>query len=475
MFHSGGCIVSLKEKPVSLNLPAGFLKKKAILHGSLWIIVILSLLVMPCFGSESNESVAAGKVTVTDVDIEPSVLMTGDVGIITFTVENTGDSNVVISDAQLVSKEITVLNSEIYKSSRTIGAGTDMKFTFTILANQPENIYYPALYLNYKDAGSLRYNVPVRVEEPQLAVAIAGLPQSFYKGVSSKITLQLGNAKSVNMTGITVVPSGDGIQCNRTSFFIGDLDPHAEKSVGFEIIPSVTTSMRFNISYTCGMNAHQTFYSVPINVGADKLAADPILNNIEITTETTGTKISGDISNAGLSDAYGVVISLESALGEDGNPNQKYAIGTISSGDFESFELIVPQGSSKVPVVIQYKDSSGNQFSKSISLDINQISGGSTSALSASGAPGGGFPSGGIPSGGMPSGAPASGSAPSGSGGSAAGGVNPMNPLSGVGNGLNGIPVTTILYGIGVLVILIIIWVIWRRRLKGRKIALKVK
>ena len=100
----------------------------------------------PVFGAATNETIdAAGRVTVTDVVIEPSVLMTGDVGLITFTVENTGTSNVAITDAQLISKEIVVLNSDVYKSSRTIGAGTRTKFTFTILANQPENIYYPEI------------------------------------------------------------------------------------------------------------------------------------------------------------------------------------------------------------------------------------------------------------------------------------------------------------------------------------------
>ena len=428
------------------------------------LIVIMILLVSsPCIAVQTNETVdAAGKVTVTDAVIEPSVLMTGDVGLVTFTVENTGTSNVVVSDAQLISKEITVLNSDIYQSSRTIGAGTKMKFSFTILANQPENIYYPAFYLNYQDAGSLRYNIPVRVEEPQLALSVAGIPETYSKGVTSRITLQVGNAKSVNMTGITIVPSGTGIQCNRTSFFIGDLAPHSEKAMILEIIPSIATNLNFNVSYTCGMNSHQTSYSIPITLGTDKLAADPILNNIEVTTESSGKLIAGDVSNAGLTDAYGVVVSLESSSKEDANPNEKYAIGTISSGDFESFELTVPSNLKKVPLVIQYKDSSGNQFLKNMSIDLDQISGGDASGINnGSGSPGG-----------MPgNGAPTSTGGQTGSSSSGGrSGVNPMNPLSGIGSGMKGIPVTEILYGAGVLIVLGLIWVIWRRKFKGRKI-----
>lgn len=437
---------------------------------TIWLVCLILLLIpYGCLGEQTNETIdAAGKVTVTDAIIEPSVLMTGDVGLVTFTVENTGTSNVVVSDAQLISKDITVLNSDIYQSSRTIGAGTTMKFSFTILANQPENIYYPAFYLNYQDAGSLRYNIPVRVEEPQLAISVAGIPETYTKGVTSRITLQLGNAKSVNMTGITIVPSGPGIQCNQTSFFIGDLPPHSEKSMILEIIPSTPTNLNFNVSYTCGMNSHQTSYSTPIDLGTDKLAADPILNNIEITSSTSGKLLAGDVSNAGLSDAYGVIVSLESAAEENGNPNQKYAIGTISSGDFESFELTVPESLKKVPLVIQYKDSSGNQFSKNITLDLDQISGGSSTGQSGNGVPGGGAPGSGMPTG---AGAPTGSSSSTGS----RSGVNPMNPLSGLGSGVNGIPVTAILYGIGILVVLIIVWVVWRRKFKGRKLSFSFK
>jgi hypothetical protein len=50
----------------------------------------------------TNDSIeAAGKVTVTKVTLDPQILITGDVGTVTFTIENTGKQNVDISDAQL--------------------------------------------------------------------------------------------------------------------------------------------------------------------------------------------------------------------------------------------------------------------------------------------------------------------------------------------------------------------------------------
>jgi len=437
----------------------------------LWCICVFFIFLLVagsqcCLALETNETIdAAGKVTVTDAVIEPSVLMTGDIGLLTCTVENTGTSNVVISDARLISKELTVLNSDTYSSSRTIGAGTKMQFTFSIVANQPENIYYPAFYLNYQNAGSLRYNIPVRVETPQLELYASGIPDNYAKGVSKTLSLHVGNAKSVNMTGITIIPSGEGIQCNMTSFFIGDLNPHSEKAFNFSIIPSVSSNLYFNVTYTCGMNSHSTTFSIPIALGNDKLAAEPVLNNIEVATASSETTLSGDISNTGITDAYGVVVSLESAAGPDGNPNQKYAIGSITAGDYESFEMKIPSGSKEVPIVIQYKDSSGNQFSKSLTLNMEQISGGTTgSAVNSAGVVDG--------AGGPPGVSTSSGTR---FGSSSRSGANPMNPLSGMGSGLSGIPVMEILYGIIILIVVILLWIIWKRKMKGRKISFNVK
>ena len=85
-------------------------------HRRRCLILALAIffIAIPCCAADTNESDdSAGKVTVTDVSIDPEVLMTGDVGLVTFTVENTGEQNVAISNAELISKDITVLNGEL--------------------------------------------------------------------------------------------------------------------------------------------------------------------------------------------------------------------------------------------------------------------------------------------------------------------------------------------------------------------------
>lgn len=424
-------------------------------------IVILILLLSFTGITYADETAvnASGKVTVTDTVVNPEILIQGDVGLVTVTVKNTGSSNVVISNAELITKDLIVLNSDIYNSQRTIGGGTSMDFTFTIVANQPDGVYYPAFYLNYRDAGSLRYNIPIQVESPDISISGIQIPESYLSNVKNQVTLMLGNPKSVDMTGITITPRGEGIKSDQTSYFIGKLGAHNSTLNTFGIIPSIPTNLTFDVNYTCGMNTHYTSFTLPIRFGLNKLAADPILNNLEVTSDTTGRKLSGDVSNSGLQDALGVMVSLQNDTQQD-NPNLNYVIGTIQSDDFSSFELTLPQ--SRDPLItlqIQYKDNSGNPFTKTIPVNLDQISPPSSYQRSSGGSGTGG--------------APSSSSGGGNRGGGGFGGSG--NPVNNLGRGMNNIPVTEIAVAIGGLIVLIVGWRVWRKRTKGKKISIKTK
>lgn len=434
-----------------------------ITNSSLFYLLLVIILFISFTGVAFADDAAvnaSGKVTVTDTMVNPEILIQGDVGLVTVTVKNTGNSNVVINDAGLITKELTVLNSETYNSQRTIGGGNSMDFTFTIVANQPDGIYYPAFYLDYRDAGSLRYNIPIRIESPDISISGLQIPDTYLGNVKNQITLMLGNPKSVDMTGITITPRGEGIKVDQTSFFIGKLGAHNSSVTSFAITPTVPTNLTFDVNYTCGMNSHYSSFTLPIRFGLNKLAADPILNNLEVTSDTTGRKLSGDVSNGGLSDAYGVIVSLQNETQQD-NPNLNYVIGTVQSNDFSTFELTLPE--SRDPVInlqVEYKDASGNPFTKTIPVNLDQITP-PTSNQRFSGS--GGY-------GGSPSGGTTGGSSRSGGG---FGG--PGNLFGSLGRGANTIPVTEIAVAIGGIIVLIVVWRIWRKRTKGKKITIKVK
>lgn len=435
-----------------------FLKRHGIHHALLLCILIIVLCPGISLADQAAEN-ASGKITVTDVVMSPEILITGDVGLVTFTVKNTGTSNVVISDAQLISKDINVLNNEIYLSSRTIGGGNSMDFSFTILADKPEGIYYPAFYLNYRDAGSLRFNVPVRIEAPELSLSAIQLPDFFIPGVKNTVTLLIGNPKSVDMTGITIIPHGEGVLINQTSYFVGNLGPHNSTRIAFEVTPSVPTNFSFEVNYTCGMNSHQTSFTIPLKFGLDKLAADPVISNLQITYDSSGRKLTGDISNAGLKDAYGVTVTLQDDTQGD-SPNLNYVVGALQSDDFASFEILLPRTvGSQATLLLQHKDSSGNPYTKTVSVNLDQVPSGQRTSSGSSG-----------------TGSSSSSGAAAGGGGFGGGGPGgaARNPLGSLGQGVNRLPVTEIAIAIIVIAAAVIVWIAWRRRKKGGKIRIKM-
>jgi hypothetical protein len=66
-------------------------------------------------------------------------------------------------------------------------------------------------------------------------------------------------------------------------------------------------------------------------------------------------------------------------------PYAKYAIGSLASDDFSSFELTFTSSDlSSVPLVVQWKDADGNSFSATQNLNLDSTSGSTSSTRTGS-------------------------------------------------------------------------------------------
>jgi hypothetical protein len=163
-----------------------------------------------------------------------------------------------------------------------------------------------------------------------------------------------------------------------------------------------------------------------LNLGVNKLAAVPVINNIALTSLGTGYQLTGDVTNAGVTDASGMVVTV-AAPAHPIEPYSNYAIGSLASNDFSSFTLtFTADDLSAIPVNVQWKDANGNIFSSVTTLNLATGSGttGSRSGSSGTGnssARAGGF--------GGPGGAPGGGGIFGFGGGSRAGGLSAFYPI----------------------------------------------
>jgi len=131
------------------------------------------------------------------------------------------------------------------------------------------------------------------------------------------------------------------------------------------------------VDYQNGDNDHTVKVVLPIELGSDKTIAVPVLNNVELSSKGAYYDITGDITNAGISDAKGVVVTVGDPAVPAGT-YPEYGIGSIASDDSGSFEVTFSaRNLSAIPVVITWKDSAGNNYKITKTVDLSNSAGAS--------------------------------------------------------------------------------------------------
>lgn len=340
------------------------------------LVLLLCATAVPAFAQETattatDSASAAAQVTVTQKSIDPAVLMKGDRATVTVTITNNGAESVPISRVFMSDSDLSIPDGS-YDSVGSIGAGNSMTFTFTVRADVPDGIYYPRFSVNFRNAPSLRDYIPVKVESTELAVSVVNRPDAFSVGKKETIDLRVGNPRENTINGISVVPQGEGVDVEQSSYFIGKLDPDDSANVSFDITPQGSTNLTFHVTYRNGFNTHVLDRVLPIVISDDKKAADPVVSNIVMTSSGDVYTITGDVTNAGLEVANSVIITT-GAPAVPVEPNRIYVVGSLDPDDFSSFEVNFRAGDvGSIPLLIQYKDADGNSYETSTPVSINK-------------------------------------------------------------------------------------------------------
>jgi hypothetical protein len=333
------------------------------------LLLLLSAIVGVAAAAETSS--AEEQITVTGVTVNPDALMRGDTGTVTVEIKNTGETGVAISRAELYPNGIAVVNDKTYDSVGTIGPGNTMSFTFTVRADTADGIYYPVFYMDLRNSGSVRYSVPVTVESTEIRVNVVDAPETYPANSEDTIVLSLGNPRENSVNGVTVTPTGEGIRSTQTAVFLGALSPDEEKNASFRILASQSTELTFDVSYRNGINEHHATLTVPVEIGERTVEPDMVVNNIEVSQSGSAITLTGDVTNAGLKDAYSVKVTVDSpATATD--PYPVYVVGGLESDDFSSFEVTCnAQGASSLPLLVQYKDEDGKTFSETVTVSLS--------------------------------------------------------------------------------------------------------
>ena len=382
----------------------------------------------------TTEASSEAYVAITNVTLDPSILMQYDQGTLSVRITNSGSSPVKINRVELLSEELDVVNYQTYDKVGVLGASNSLVFTFLVEADVKDATYFPIFYVDFTDSGSMRYPIAVKVYDTPLLVSVVKSPDTFTSGEEDKITLSISNPRDNEVNSVTVVPGGDGISPSQSAVFVGTLKPDEERQVTFGITPEKATVLVLDVLYRNGPNQHNETITLPVMLGNRKVAAELVVNNIEVAGGGASLTISGDVTNAGLKDAKSVTVTVgDPAWAID--PDPVYVVGALEPDDFSSFEITCKApGLSQIPLVVSYRDDEGETYQET--FDVSALSFGNSTA---GGSADGGF-----------QGPPSMQGRPSG------GGMGMM----GFGSGFSKIPVIPILI---VIIAIIGVLVAWRK------------
>jgi hypothetical protein len=354
------------------------------------ILIALVLVISTGWGAvtafQTPESIiAAGNVYVSNVSYDPGSFFTGDAGtVIVYVTNGNSDQSVSLNHVTFGDKDIR-LTSSPYDSTSNVGPLQRQSFVFSVAAHAPDGTYYPTFSLSFRDADSLYSRVPIQVDNTQLELTIIDKPEVFAQGKRATIFAQVANPRKNEVRSVTLEVSGTGVSSTPEKIFIGNLAPGSKSQVNFTITPELETHLILLVTYNNGNNPHNVRMYLPITFGIDKKQADPVISNVQVTSEGGIYHITGDVNNAGLETANTVMVtSLSPAVPQD--PYKTYVVGALKPDDFGSFEVTFSSNStSSIPIQLSYKDADGNLYTTvqdvKISATVNTSQNSGTSNL----------------------------------------------------------------------------------------------
>ena len=307
--------------------------------------------------------VAAGNVYVSNVTFDPGTFFTDDTGTVMVYVTNSNsDVSVVVNHVTFGDQNIR-LTSTPYDSSANIGPLQRQPFTFSVVADALDGTYFPTFSLSFRDADSLYYRATAEVDNTPLELTVVEKPDAFTQGKKKTISLQVANPRKNDVRNVVLDVSGTGITATPAKTFIGNLAAGAKIPVNFTISPDQESQLILKVTYNNGNNPHTVTMNLPITFGVDKMQANPVVSNVQVTSSGGIYHITGDVNNAGLETANTVTVtSLAPAIPQD--PYKTYVVGALKPDDFGSFEVTFSaNGTKTIPLQLSYKDTNGNQYS----------------------------------------------------------------------------------------------------------------
>jgi len=360
------------------------------------LIVLSIFLLLACIATASGATSliiatspqdAAALVYVSGYDLDPGVFYPYETGTVTVHVSNAANASVGLSMPNLIDPKVHIINKNSFSSMTNIGPGATVDYSFLVTVDPPDGTYFPLFTVATKTGWESSYihsTLKIVVDSTDIRASISKKPDNFSLSKKDTVNVSVVNPRDGDITDVLIIPEGTGVDVTPSETFVGTLKAGSSVQVPFQVTPSQQANLTFQVSFRNGDNKHTTSVSLPILIGEDKLAVVPVVNNVVLTSSGSTYTITGDVNNAGITDAKSVILTVAPPA-KAVEPYAKYAVGSLASDDFSSFELTFTSSDlSSVPLLVQWKDADGNSFSTTTNLDLGSTSGSTSSTRTGS-------------------------------------------------------------------------------------------
>jgi hypothetical protein len=341
------------------------------------LFLVLLALAVPVSADNNANAGGSSYVYVSAVTMDPEVLYPYEEGTVTVTLTNNGNTSVGVTHPNLLSAsdEISIVNEDKWQTLSYIGSGNSISYSFVVQANGLDGKYFTLFSVETKDGINVHYPITFEVDSEDLHAAISKKPETFTLDSEAEVNLSLINPRDGAIKSIYITTHDSGSDITPAVTMVSSIPANSVVEVPFAITPHKATNITFDISYQNGDVKREVSVVLPINPGNAKDAAVPTINNLALTSQGTSYDLTGDITNTGVSDANGVVVTVGlPAKGTGTYP--EYAVGSLASDDSSSFEVTFTSPDlSSVPLVIHWKDTFGTDYSVTKTLDLTTYSG----------------------------------------------------------------------------------------------------
>ncbi len=262
---------------------------------------------------------ALSQVYVSSVTVDPQEFYPGDQGIITVQLTNTGTQDVPFEHADILDSQNVYIPDETlnpYQVMTYLGPGNTMSYTFQVVAKPPNGIYYPVFSVASVNSQSIIYPIEVQVDSTPIQEVISLKPDYFALDNTDTVNLTITNPRVGVISNVEVTPSGTGFGISPLQSFVASIPGGTSVNVPFAVTPYQDGSnVTFTIQYSNGQNIqnpHTDTVVLPLNIGPSKTAASMDINDLALTDSNGAYQLTGDLTNTGITDANGVVLSVGS-------------------------------------------------------------------------------------------------------------------------------------------------------------------